>query len=48
MIFFEVKEEYQSIGDTIWVLKQQQFNYYSKTKTDADMVKQMWCIRIMN
>ena len=31
--FFEVKEEYQQISDTTWMLKQQQFNYYSKTKT---------------
>ena len=31
--FFEVKEEYQPVGDSIWMLKRQQFNYYSKTKT---------------
>jgi len=31
--FFEVKQEYENISDTTWMIKKQQFNYYSKTKT---------------
>jgi hypothetical protein len=30
--FFEVKQEYAKVGDTSWMIKQQQFTYYSKTK----------------
>jgi hypothetical protein len=31
--FFEVKQEYEKVADTTWMIKKQQFNYYSKTKS---------------
>jgi Family of unknown function (DUF5686)/CarboxypepD_reg-like domain len=31
--FFEVKQEYEQVADTTWIIKKQQFNYYSKTKS---------------
>ena len=30
--FFEVKQEYEKVADTAWMIARQQFNYYSKAK----------------